>query len=153
MNLKLKKKTVLRQRFLKAPVFPDLAEWVTELSSLKNFLSTSSNYQIVGNQVHFEVSASNTSPQLMLQVIGLPMNFDQNGPVMVDREAREILIHELAGQDIFSIDFKQLLLKAENLHLSLKEQMGSSLGDVYDIVFVGEKIELHFFRQKDYIQG
>ena len=95
-----------------------------------------------------------SDPVMMLEVIG-PAVVDQNGLVLMDLESGESLIHKLQGHDLFSFDFDQLLLSSKELMRTLElnfKKKNDELSPFFHIVFNHDKIELHFFRQKDYIQ-
>lgn len=154
MSLQLIKTKQGRKRFLKSEPMKDLINWMELLSELKNFLSIESSFQIVGNSVYFEMSPKISDPVMMLEVIG-PAVVDQNGLVLMDLESGESLIHKLQGHDLFSFDFDQLLLSSKELMRTLElnfKKKNDELSPFFHIVFNHDKIELHFFRQKDYIQ-
>ena len=154
MSLQLIKTKPGRKRFLKTQPIKDLDNWMGLLSELKNFLSIESSYQIVGSSVYFEMSPNGPDPVMMLEVIG-PAVVDQNGLALMDLESEESLVHKLHGQDLFSLNFHQLLLSSKELMKSLEinfKRKNDELSPFFHIVFNHDKIELHFFRQKDYIQ-
>ncbi|MDD4975443.1 MAG: hypothetical protein PHY93_13875 [Bacteriovorax sp.] len=145
-----------RKRFLKTGPLKDFNNWLTYLAELKSFLSLQSGFQIVGGKVYFELSSEDQFPKMMLEVIGLPISLEQNALILADLESLDVLAHKLLGFDIFTLDFDQLLKIAwglkRTLEASLKKQQGD-LSAIFHIVFDHDKIELHFFRQKDYIQN
>ncbi|RPJ69059.1 MAG: hypothetical protein EHM20_16810 [Alphaproteobacteria bacterium] len=134
----------------------DQVRHVAKLARLKDFIATGSSFQIVGPKVYFEISMVGTTPtSMMLEVLGTPSAVDQNDLVLADQEAAEVLIHHLEGADLFGIDLDQLLKTAKDLQRGLNNSLMSSNTDICDlfhIVYDNEKIELHFFIQKDYIQ-
>lgn len=155
MSTNFKKIHVGRKRFIKTPPLKDPSEWLAELAGLKDFLATSTSFQIVGHKVYFEISMDDPAPRLMLEVLGVPVALDQNNLVLADQEATDELVHRLEGGDLFGIDLDQLIATAKTLQQSLKNTLlrsNSGICDLFQIVYDNEKIELHFFIQKDYIQ-
>ena len=154
MNLQLIKTKQGRKRFIKSQPIKDLNNWMGLLSDLKNFLSINSSFQIIGNSVYFEMSPMIPEPVMMLEVIG-PAVVDQNGLALMDLESGESFVHSLQGQDLFTFEFDQLLLSSKELMRTLEinfKRKNDELSPFFHIVFNHDKIELHFFRQKDYIQ-
>ena len=119
------------------------------LFQLKETLKLCSSFQIVGNKVFLESSPLGVA--LMLEVIGLPQNPDQNTLVIADQEACEQWLYRFQGVDLFHFDLDALLAEAHSISSAL-DKFGDKLSAYFQIVFDNEKIELHFFRQKDYIQ-
>jgi hypothetical protein len=144
-----------RKRFLKTQEIADFTNWMYFLAQLKNFLAVQSALQIVGEKIYFEMSSESNRFKIMLEVIGLPISPKENELILADFEKGDILVHKLLGYDLFTLDFDHLL----KISLGLKRTLLSSLSkqqevlaDIFHIVFDQGKIELHFFRQKDYIQ-
>ncbi len=88
----------------------------------------------------------------MLEVVGVPLNPDQKTLTILDQEASEVLVYEFANLDLFNLDFEALMDTAKAISKGIDAREGK-LSSVFHIVFDNEKIELHFFRQKDYIQN
>ena len=155
MGLQFAKMNRGRKRYLKTQAINDFTNWPTYLVELKRFVSIQSGLQIVGEKVHFEMSPDSDNPKMMLEVIGLPHLFEKDAFILVDHESCEILVHRIAGHDLFSLNFEQLLLTSKVLKLSLEASFSKpedGLFAIFHIVFDLDKIELHFFRQKDYIE-
>lgn len=150
MSIKVKKIFSGRKRFIKTLPLAHPEDWATDLLFLKNFLNRETNLQLVGSKTYLESSPEGLS--LMLEVIGVPSIPDQKGLKLADLEEGDVLVHAIPDLDLFSLDFEGLLLTSSSIYkaLSLGE---SKLSAVFHIVFDYEKIELHFFRQKDYIQN
>ena len=155
MKIQLQKINFGRKRFLKTEPLNDFLNWMTHLAELKKFISNQSGFQIVGKKVYFEMSSPSINPIMMLDVIGPPIPLEQNSLVLTDIEKCDRLVNKILDQDIFTMDQDSLLKTAWSLKKSLmgpnlKEE--GELSPIFHIVFNEEKIELHFFRQKDYIQ-
>lgn len=156
MSIKLKKIHIERRRFLKTAPLIDPLEWLTELSILRDFVRIESNFQIVGSKVYFEISKGSDRPRMMIEVVGVPLTLEHKTPELLDQESCEILVHKLEDKDLFNLDLERLMLTARALYKSvdgLLRSSDSALGEVFHIVYDNEKIELHFFSQKDYIQN
>lgn len=155
MGLQLIKLKEGRKRFIKTPPLPDFSHWQQHLAELKSQLAKNSHFQIVGNKIYFEMAMKGSAPRMMLPVIGPPMPFLENNLVLSDWENHEIWVHKLLGIDIFSADLDHILKAKEALKSPLEASFrhhGGELADIFHIVFNDNKIELHFFSQKDYIQ-
>ncbi|MBC7540757.1 MAG: hypothetical protein H7281_18195 [Bacteriovorax sp.] len=155
MNIQLIKMNQGRKRFLKTQPILDINNWQAYLAELKSFLSLESGFQIVGGKVYFEMSVESEAPKMMLEVIGLPIPLEQNALVLADLDCGEVLVHKLTGLDLFCLDFDQLFKTSWGLKWTLEasfRKQADELSAIFHIVFDHDKIELHFFRQKDYIQ-
>lgn len=144
-----------RKRFIKTQPITDFNNWPSHLAHLKRFLSQESSLQIVGRKIYFEMSPKESAPKMMLEVIGLPISLEHNALFLADLEVSDVLIHKLVGLDLFTLDFEELLKTGQGLKGTIGaafRQQEDELSDIYHIVFDHDKIELHFFRQKDYIQ-
>lgn len=144
-----------RRRFLKTEPMVDFNNWQGHLAQLKSFLSLQTGFQIVGGKVYFELDLENSTPRMMLEVIGPPIPLEQNNLVLADFEASDVLVHKLSGFDLFTMDFDQLLLTSRGLKRTLEASFlnrADELSAIFHIVYDYDKIELHFFSQKDYIQ-
>ncbi|MGZ3788220.1 MAG: hypothetical protein ACXVLQ_06830 [Bacteriovorax sp.] len=137
-----------RRRFIKTPPLRNQEEWLAELGTLKDFLFKETHLQIVGSKTYLEFS--NEGLALMLQVLGVPPYLEQKALELVDLEASPVLVYQWE-RDLFQVDFDELFLTSRSILGGLAAK-GEVLSAVYHIVFDDEKIELHFFRQKDYIQ-
>jgi hypothetical protein len=149
MNIKLQKTPIGRRRFLKTAPLLEPLEWMSDLAHLKELIAQRSQFQVVGQKSYFEVSGSDLC--LMLEVVGVPRNPDQKTLTLMDLEALDLLVLELQ-EDLFSIDFASVLARAEKVKLALGTGE-NRLHDLFHLVLDGEKIALHFFRQKDYSQN
>ncbi|MDO9184015.1 MAG: hypothetical protein Q7U04_16490 [Bacteriovorax sp.] len=155
MAIQLVKTTQGRKRFLISAPIPDFNNWLLHLVKHKQFISRESSLSMVGRKISFEMSSPDISPKMMLEVIGPPMAIKDEVYTLVDLEESEIFIHKFLDSDLFSCDFGQLLGYAWSLKQSLDavfKKQNDNLGTIFHIVFNLNKIELHFFRQKDYIQ-
>jgi hypothetical protein len=144
-----------RKRFIKTQTINDFINWPTYLYELKSLISKESALQIVDRKVFFEIESGCQNPKLMLEVVGLPIPLNQFNLSISDYEACELLIHKLTGQDIFGMDYEALLETSQGLKRALEASFGKEQGklsSIFHIVFNQDKIELHFFGQKDYIQ-
>ncbi|MFA6235774.1 MAG: hypothetical protein WC635_00495 [Bacteriovorax sp.] len=155
MALQIKKFHFERRRYLKTSALTDLSEWLFELARLKEFIAHESSFQIVANKVIFEIALNSPNRKMMLEVVGVPMPMERNTLELWDQESCEILVHKMPDVDLFNTDFEDLIKTGHQVHKSLEKSYQfpeSGLSAVFHIVFDNEKIELHFFRQKDYIQ-
>lgn len=143
------------KRFLKTQPLPDFRNWLSDLASLKVLIEEETAFQIVGEKIYFEVSALKPVPALMLSVIGLPRGLEKKPLILCDLSYESVLVYRFQNKDIFEADPEQLLRESLELRGTLQaklDQDGGKLADIFHIVFDYDKIELHFFRQKDYIQ-
>lgn len=155
MGVQIKKIHFERRRYLKTAVLKDPKEWLFELAALKDFVALETSFQIIGNKIIFELTLNSYNPRMMLEVVGVPMPMEQKGLELWDQESAEILVYKITAQDLFNIDFESLIRTGHQVHKSLEKTLERPEGllcGVFHIVFDNEKIELHFFRQKDYIQ-
>ena len=144
-----------RKRFLKTTAFSDFNNWLGHLAELKHYLGQKSGLQIVGNKVYFEINPDASVPTMMLEVLGPPVKLDRADLVLADYEESSLLVYRLLGQNLFNMDYEQLLMTSLGVKQSLAaSEMDQAVGlaDIFHIVFDNDKIELHFFSQKDYIQ-
>jgi len=145
-----------RKRYIKTQAINDFSNWPTYLIELKALISRESALQIVDRLVFFEIESECQNPKIMLEVAGLPIPHGPFNLSIRDYEACDVLIHKLTGQDIFTMDYESLLETSRSLKRALeatfnKEQ--GKLSNIFHIVLSQDKIELHFFGQKDYIQN
>jgi len=150
-SLKLKKHTWQRRRFVSWNKSQDsqkltFENWFSSFIDLKHRLNISSHFQIIGSKVILEMDLENKETlDLLLEVLGPPQQgfhtFDENGPF-------EVLSLEIA-ESSFEIDFESLLAKASEI----KRAIPRNLRPIVHFVVDGPKLALHFFVQKDYIQG
>lgn len=146
-----------RKRFIKTPALQDPAEWLGQLTALKEWLFRESSFQIVGTKVYFEISTLDwgTKPRMMLEVVGVPLLSQDNSLELIDQEACDVFVYKLES-DLFHLEWSELIQSARTLagplENTLRKSEDTALGEVFHIVYNNEKIELHFFSQKDYIQ-
>ncbi len=152
MSWKFKKSFKRRKRFIKTLPFNNFDDYLIELHKLKEFIEQSTLLQIVGEKAYLEINQELASYTLMLEVIGVPYNADSMAPVLLDIEAHDVLVYKILDFDLFGIDLQTLLNNSEQILDALKEK-GTLKFPIFQIVLENEKIELHFFGQKDYIQN
>ena len=109
--------------------------------------------QLVGTKIYWEMSPQGIA--LLLKVIGVP--FDATIPLnfglsLQDFNQRDVLVHTFEGVTLFNLDFLTFLAQAQAIHLAIMKNQ-DRISSIFHIVFDNEKIELHFFEQKDYIQN
>jgi hypothetical protein len=149
-KLNLKMVTSGRKRFLKSAPLADIYEWQNAVSVLKNFLFQHTSFQIVSEKIYLEVHDPG-SMSVMLEVIGVPTMPEKSAYFIADVEGGPLFLHEQAHGDLFTLDFKELFFTSKVIKEALN--VGENqLSAIFHIVFDDEKIEFHFFRQKDYIQ-
>ena len=151
-ELKLKKQKIKRGRFLEIIKDFELSDWLQVANESKSKLALVSNLQLGGNNHHFAIQSSTNQIRLLIPVIGPSTILEQNYLQTFDRESQEILIYQDFGHDLFTITFPELIAKAKNLHSVIQKKSALGISADFDLVFDNEKIELHFFIQKDYIQ-
>ena len=145
-----------RKRYIKTQTIYDFINWPTYLIELKSLISKESALQIVDKLIFFEIESGCQNPKIMLEVVGLPTPLVQFNLSISDYEACDVLIHKLTGQNIFEMDYETLLETSERLKKALEASFDNErdkLSNIFHIVFNQDKIELHFFGQKDYIQN
>jgi hypothetical protein len=119
-------------------------EWLTELAEFKEFLLFQSTFQMVGSKVYLEVLRENTSPKMMLEVVGIPRIFEGNSLELVDQEGCEVFVYKMAEKDLFQLDLIELMQTAQTLHKSLNsmlEKSGQGLGHIFHIVFDNPQVD------------
>ena len=149
MSTRLKKIHYGRRRFLKSEPLANPEDWLLRINQLKSFISHNSKLQVVGHASTLECSEGRVCA--MLEVIGKPFKTDQDAVHISDFEEHDLLVFEIEHFDLFSIDFDKIMLISASIlkALSKKEDKPSSN---FHLVIDQQKIELHFFSQKDYIQ-
>lgn len=141
--LKLKKMKWQRRRFLKSAPITDLSSWMDVDASLRQRLLTESTFQLVGGKSILEISAQNQSASLLLEVLGVPTpSF-----LTVDLMPLEVLVLE-CPEESFKIDFEAVMGRARQVMNGAVQP----ISETFHLVIEGAKLELHFFRQKDYSQ-
>lgn len=150
MSVQIKKIVSGRKRFIKTAPLKNPDEWASELLLLKDLLFLHTSFQIVGTRVYLESFSEQLS--LMLEVVGVPLNPDQKTLKVVDRGECEVFVYEVQGQDLFNLDLQGLLAISKSISMAILKS-GTKLTSAFHIVFDNEKIELHFFSQKDYIEN
>lgn len=145
--LKIKKKEWGRRRFVRSllPVSIDL--WHEELLKLKDKILTETTLQIIGPEAVLELNEADEA-HLLVEVLGLPTDTLD----LVDSEGAETFVY-LCPESIFELDFSGLIKRAREIQRTLKSKFPQSMEPVFHIVIDGQKIALHFFRQKDYSQS
>ena len=152
MSWKFKKNSMKRRRFIKTLPFDNFDDYLIELYRLKDFIGQQTHLQIVGEKSYLEFDQELLSYTLMLEVIGVPYNSDRKRPVLLDIATVEVLVYKILDIDLFGIDLPKLLNISEQI-LVVLEKKGALKIPIFQIVLENEKIELHFFSQKDYIQN
>lgn len=157
MGLQFIKHTMGRRRFIKTAAISDSAfeNWLSQLAVLKKNLIEQTNLQIVGDKVFWEIDSEAQKASLMLEVIGVPLSRTQSldyALSLQDLGEGEFLVHRLGKEGLFGLDFPTLMLQAGKIHQALTKSR-SKISHLFHIVFDNDKIELHFFEQKDYIQN
>lgn len=158
MSIQIKKIQTGRKRFIKTLPLNNPNEWLTELALLKQFLGNETSFQLVGHKVYFEMDLNRLEigPRMMLEVIGVPLELGQKSLELIDFPESEVFVYKMAEADLFSLDFRGLLEKSKMIVHALNENLiknGTQALPLFHIVYEFEKIELHLFRQKDYIQN
>ena len=149
MSIQLKKVHFGRRRFLKTDPLVNIEDWQLSISSLKSFVALHSGFQIVGGASTLECSQGKLCA--MIEVLGVPQKIDQNALHLCDYEECDLLIHQLDDFDLFTLSFDKLMLLSASI-LKSTTLNGRALAKDFHLVFNQQKIELHFFSQKDYIQ-
>lgn len=157
MGLQLIKRLSGRKRFVKmGPIGASaLCDWLSHLATLKQVLTHHTRLQLVGQKVFWEVNSHTLDIALMLEVIGVPFVPFQSHEFtfsLQDINQGVILVHHLPFGSLFEQDFPSLLSQARSIHQLLMKNR-SQISSIFHIVFDNDKIELHFFDQKDYIQN
>ena len=143
-SFKIQKKSWLRRRFIKSEALHAIEGWSDVSEKLKEKILTDSTYQLVGNKVVLAINAETQETHILVEVLGIP----KEGFQILDFEPRECLLYE-HPETIFDVDFLTLKDRGRDLIKGIPHH----LEDSYHIVFEGEKIALHFFIQKDYIDS
>lgn len=142
--IKLKKMSWQRRRFIASKALADIAQWMDEKESLKERILTDSTFQILGRKTLLEVDSGGMNSRVLVEVVGIP----KTDLPSFDLEASEVLVWPLETSAL-KIDFETLNANARGII----NGTAHPLFHVYHIVIEGTKLELHFFRQKDYIQS
>lgn len=141
---KLKKTSWGRKRFIKSEALFDPSTWADAVENLKQKILMDSTYQLVGKKMILALDVKTESAHALVEVLGIPrqdLTFLDLGPLSV-------LTCELE-ESPFDVDFLTVKKRA----LDIMKGLSYNLEDNFHIVVEGEKLGLHFFLQKDYIQS
>jgi hypothetical protein len=160
MAIQLKKTHFTRKRFLKMNRLLNPSEWMNDYHQVKEFIREKSHFQLVGSKIYFEISEESDFPSMLLEVIGPPVPKESMPKdlslELFDQESSFVYIHKVTDVDLFHTDFAQLVKRGRALSQVLltseSKEVPPLLNASFRIAFDNEKIELHFFSQKDYIQ-
>lgn len=135
-DLKLKKKSWLRRRFIVSPPLKSLNDWFDTYQGMKEQILTSSAFQLVGHMGVLEIESNSKTGRVLVEVVGVP----RIGFLSKDIEAQEVLVFE-HPRSAFEVDFLTLNQEAR----AIISEIRGSISDTYHIVFDGRNLALHFF--------
>lgn len=144
---KLKKTSWGRRRFIKSEALPNLSSWshwADAYEALRQRILSDSTYQLVGQKMILSLDVKTEVGNTLIEVLGIP----RQDLVFLDMEPTSILVCELE-ESPFDVDFLTVKKRA----MEIMRGISYNLEDNFHIVAEGEKLGLHFFLQKDYIQS
>lgn len=135
-ELKLKKISWLRRRFIQSVALHSLNDWSDVYEDLKREILTTSAFQLVGHKGVIQVESRSGTGHVLVEVVGVP----KAGFESKDVEPQEVLVFEYP-KTIFDVDFLTLKEEAKAIMSSIQKP----LSETYHIVFDGNHLALHFF--------
>jgi hypothetical protein len=136
-----------RMRFLgTADIFLNTENWHSKISEFKSFIRKNTNYQLIDNRVYWQCNPDLSECIPLLGVIGTPMVLDRP-VVLVDTESGRYWVREIDFFSIYNATFDSIRPQI----ISILETIPPQMGKIFHLVMDEEKIELHFFLEKDYI--
>ena len=145
--LKVTKSEWGRRRFVRSKLLVSIDFWQEELLKLKDKVLTETTLQIIGPEAVIAINEADEA-ELLVEVLGLPTEVLE----LIDSEGAETYVYQ-CPESIFELDFLGLIKRAREIERMLKSKFPQSMEPVFHIVIDGQKIALHFFRQKDYSQS
>ncbi len=134
-----------RQRFLgNTKIEIESNNWMSQIFAFKSLIRSQTQYQLIDNKVYWDCDRSLDNCVPMLAIIGTPVEHDPSF-IIQDFEAGSFWIKSLP----FHQDFVFPELKTQII--SVLPEIPLEMGQNFHLVIDDEKIELHFFLQKDYI--
>jgi hypothetical protein len=136
-----------RMRFLGAPEISLESEfWLSQTYAFKTFIRESTNYQIIDNGIYWLCNFDLTQTIASVCILGTPKEIERK-VIMIDQNPGDFwkCQIEVNGEKLVTLD--DLKLKILPILASIPPEMDPN----FHLVMNEEKIELHFFLQKDYI--
>lgn len=144
---KLKKTSWGRRRFIKSEALPNLSSWSNwgdANEALRQRILSDSTYQMIGQKMILSLDVKTEVGNTLIEVLGIP----RQDLAFLDMEPTSVLVYELE-ESPFDVDFLTVKKRA----MEIMKGISYNLEDNFHIVAEGEKLGLHFFLQKDYIQS
>ncbi len=135
-DLKLKKISWLRRRFIRSEALTSLNDWSDVYEDMKKAILTETSFQLVGHKGIVEIDSQSGESHVLVEVVGKPLA----GFPSEDHEARDVLVME-HPDTAFNVDFLTLKKEAAGLISGIQRP----LDPLYHIVFEGPNLALHFF--------
>jgi hypothetical protein len=134
-----------RMRFIGAPEIDLYSEnWQSHIFEFKSYLRAHTQYQFIDSKVYWECDRDLKQAIPLLAIIGSSSPLERNVKIL-EIEAGPYWSKSLST--VFNFDFNSIKSQIKSVLLDLPPEMGN----IFHLVLNDEKIELHFFLQKDYI--
>lgn len=136
VDLKLKKISWLRRRFIRSRALSNLNDWSDIYEDMKKEILTETAFQLVGHKGIVEIDSLSDQAHVLVEVVGVP----KAGFPSEDQEARDVLVFDYSTT-VFDVDFLTLKREAQAIISGIQRP----LDPLYHIVFDGHHLALHFF--------
>jgi hypothetical protein len=136
-----------RMRFLKIPdIRLDSNDWHSRILNFKSFIRSHSQFQFIDNKIYWESQGALDTFIPLIAVIGAELG--KVGEITVeDWEQGPYWTLSLESSFAYTFDLDSLKTQISTILREIPEELGKK----FHLVIEEEKIELHFFLQKDYI--
>ena len=136
-----------RMRFIADPtIYLESKTWQSQYFNFKHRIRTHSNYQIIDQRTFWLCNAQFLKSIPMVPVIGAPAPLDF-ATLTFDTEMGPYWVEQLESTEALSGN----LVVIETQVLGVLSKIPPELAKNFHLVIEEEKIELHFFLEKDYI--
>lgn len=142
------KKNRGRMRYIGSPsISIDSKIWQSAFFEFKSFIRDNTQYQLVDNLIYWHCNMELSECFPMIAVIGTPVETHRK-VIVEDSDPGPYWVKGLdPAVSIIDMNFEALKPMIKSVLETIPPQMGKS----FHLVMNDEKIELHFFLQKDYI--
>jgi hypothetical protein len=136
-----------RMRFLKIPdIQLDSKDWLSRISSYKSFIRSKTQYQFIDNKIYWQCDGVLDKFSPLIAVLGTASG-TQGELTTEDWEQGPYWAMSLGPTYAYTFDLDSLKTQISTILRGIPEELGKK----FHLVMEEEKIELHFFLQKDYI--
>jgi hypothetical protein len=140
------KKYRSRTRFIGAlDISLNSRDWLSKIFEFKELIRSNSQYQFVDNKIYWHLNRKLKRSSPYLSIIGSQALLGPNISVIDEEEMAYWAVP--FDFDLYSLSFDSLELALISALVKIPPEMDEN----FHLVVEEEKIELHFFLQKDYI--